>query len=71
MSIKTCTYDNPVTYRRECYQNGKLVYSYAANCLPPYTKTVPGELFFFGANVDDWMPGQLMGDATALSNKEN
>jgi len=71
MSIKTCTYDNPVTLQRECYHNGKLIYAYAAKCLPPYTKTLPGELFFFGSNVEDWVPGQIIGDARSLSNKEN
>lgn len=64
---KVCTYDNPGTQRRECWQNGRLLCFYSAEVL--LSKQPPrGNSLFFGANVGDWNPGQLVGDASAMPN---
>lgn len=68
-----CTYDNPATMARECWQDGQLVCKYDASMLfrklPPWgTQPVPPDRFFFGANIGDWNIGQLVGDASAMLN---
>jgi hypothetical protein len=66
--MAVCTYDNPATMARECWQDGKLICYYACQLLPPYTKEpIPDEHFFFGANIGPWKPGQMVGDAEAMS----
>lgn len=64
---KVCTYDNPATMARECWQDGKLVVSYSAELFFLKKWPVPRELYFFGASIGDWKTGQLVGDADALS----
>ena len=71
--MMVCTYDNPSTMARECWQNGRLVCKYDAALLlrklaPWETRPVPAEHFFFGANIGDWDTGQLVGDASAMPN---
>ena len=67
--MSVCTYDNPATMSRECWQDGKLLCKYSAvameqkNQWPP-----PPEKFFFGANVGDWNAGQIIGDSAAIGN---
>jgi hypothetical protein len=61
-----CTFDNPATWCRECWQDGKLLCSYSYLILPGIAREpIPGRLYFFGANVGEWSPGRLWGDPRA------
>ena len=65
--MAVCTYDNPATARRECWQDEKLLCSYSAKLLQPFAlERIPGEYYFFDANIGPWRTGQLAGDATAM-----
>ena len=65
-----CTYDNPATMARECWQDGRLFYSYSCQLFPPYAKSrIPGALLFFGANIGEWEPGRMVGDAEAIGER--
>ena len=65
--MSTCTYDNPATMSRECWQDGRLICAYSFKILPPFAKyPIPGYLFFFGANVGPWEEERLIGDAEAM-----
>jgi len=67
-NMKTFVHDNPATMRRECWQNGRIVCSYSWQVLPPFAKTsIPSSLFFFGANIGKFIPGQRItfGDCDA------
>lgn len=65
--MNTCTYDNPSTMARECWQNGKLICHYALDLLPPFAKNPPpAEHFFFGANIGPWKTGQMVGSVEAI-----
>lgn len=65
--MAVCTFDNPATMARECWQDGRLVCHYSFKILPPVAKApMPGHLFFFGANVGDWQAGQIVGDLSAI-----
>jgi hypothetical protein len=64
--VKVCTYDNPSTMARECWQGGKLLCHYSAS-LFLMRKKIPAEHFFFGANIGPWKTGQLVGDSDAMS----
>jgi hypothetical protein len=69
--VACCTYDNPNTMARECWQDGKLLCRYSASLLeralnPGETQPIPGERLFFGANIGEWSPGQMVGDAAAM-----
>lgn len=66
--MTVCTYDNPATMARECWQDGKVRSQYSFQLLPPYaSEPIPGKYFFFGANIGPWKPGQMVGDAGAIS----
>jgi len=68
--MKVCTYDNPATMARECWQDGRLLCSYSFRLLPPIAaKPIPAEHFFFGANIGPWRLRQIVGDAEAMSSK--
>ena len=73
--VKTCVIDNPNTMARECWQDGKLIYSYSS--LLFITKSVrdpaktawddlPAERVFFGAAIGPWKEGQIVGDIAAM-----
>ena len=68
--MATCTYDNPATMCRECWQDGKLLCSYSSMLMmskeswPP-----PPHKFFFGANIGDWKTGQMVGDRSAIGRR--
>ena len=64
--MATCTYDNPATMARECWQDGRLLYCYSAALFALPIWPVPAHLYFFGANVGDWNKGQLFGDGAAM-----
>lgn len=69
--MPACTYDNPATMARECWQDGRMLCSYSAALLlrkpsTGETQPIPGEHLFFGANVGDWNPGQVVGEGSAL-----
>lgn len=64
--MSVCVYDNPATWCRECWQDGKLIYSYNWQVLdlnPPIR-------LFFGANVGPWQEGRLVGDKQAMEKQE-
>lgn len=69
MTTRVCTYDNPVTMRRECWQDGQIVRSYAMEvfCL---RQRIPGRFLFFGANFGEWTTGQIVGDPWAMLTPE-
>ena len=60
--MAVCTYDNPATMCRECWQDGELLHSYSLALMeqkgPKY--------FFFGANIGAWKKGQMVGDSAAI-----
>ena len=65
--MRVCTYDNPSTMARECWEEGSLRCSYKAELFPPFAlRPIPPEYFFFGANIGPWKTGQLIGDESAL-----
>ena len=62
-----CTYDNPSTMARECWQDGRLLCRYKAQLLPPFAKdAIPAEYFFMGANIGEWKTGRIVGDSSAI-----
>lgn len=61
-----CTYDNPETMARECWQDGRLLCKYDASLLLSRSP-IPREYFFFGANIGPWKEGQLWGDPAAMN----
>lgn len=65
--MKVCTYDNPATMQRECWQDGRLICSYSMQIIE--LGNIPAEHFFFGANVGKWKTGQLFGEIEAMENK--
>ena len=66
--MAVCTYDNPATMARECWQDGELICHYAFQLLPPFAKEpIPTRHFFFGANIGPWKLGQMVGDAVAMT----
>lgn len=63
--MKVCTFDNPDTLRRECWQDGKLVAFITAALMA--TKGFNGHRrMFFGLNIGPWKTGQLVGDPDAM-----
>lgn len=64
-----CTYDNPATMMRECWQDGRLLYAYSFKILLPFARRqeIPARLFFFGANIGPWKAGQHVGDMEAIA----
>ena len=69
--MAVCTYDNPDTTRRECWQDGKLVCSYASILYFLKEWPLPADAYFFGANVGDWKTGQFFGDKAAMNARQN
>lgn len=63
MKVRVCTYDSP-RMRRECWENGKLIY--AIDCSLLYAKGFSGPIFF-GANIGEWETGQIVGDPEAMN----
>ena len=64
-NMASCTYDNPDTFSRECWQDGRLLCSYSAKILQ--SKGFEGSAqFFFGANIGPWRTGQMIGDRDAV-----
>ena len=62
-----CVYDNPKTMARECWRDGRLTCCYSYELLPPISRDpIPAEYYFFGANVGNWTPGQVVGDPSAV-----
>jgi hypothetical protein len=65
--MSVCTYDNPDTLSRECWQDGRLISAYQLGLMMSKSWPPPPENLFFGANVGPWKSGQLLGDPTAMS----
>lgn len=65
--MAACTFDNPATMARECWQDGRLLISYPSHLwmLPEFP--IPADKFFFGANIGDWRTGQLAGAREAMN----
>lgn len=66
--MAACVYDNPVTMRRECWQNGVLVYWVTLELLLSVGSQGHPDLFF-GANVGPWTGGRVIGDKSAMEGK--
>jgi hypothetical protein len=68
-----CTFDNPETFQRECWQDGMLIYAYSAELFlsrkPFEERSRRGMKIFFGANVGEWKEGQMFGDHEAITSK--
>lgn len=64
--MSVCTYDNPVTMARECWQDGKLLCKYDSKLFFIEPFPIPAENFFFGANIGPWKTEQLVGDKEAI-----
>lgn len=72
--MNICTYDNPSTMRRECWQDGKLLCSYSYRLLGSQKGVAqpPPDRFFFGANVGPWEAGKFhVGDVSAMRRGED
>lgn len=63
--MTVCTYDNPATMRRECWQDGRLIHAYDSALYALMVWPVPARAYFFGANIGDWKAGQMVGDPSA------
>lgn len=64
--MAVCTYDNPSTMARECWQDGEMLCHYQAILFHLKPFPVPSDLFFFGANIGPWKAGQIVGDKDAI-----
>lgn len=64
--MAVCTYDNPATMRRECWQDGHIVCWYDSKLYALEKWNIPANSYFFGANVGDWKAGQIVGDPGAM-----
>lgn len=67
--MKVCTYDNPATLCRECWQDGLMIRSYALELFCSVQRILPS-MYFFGANIGPWMPGRVSGDFAAMHRPE-
>ena len=67
MKLRTCVYDSPKG-RRECWENGTLIY--AIDALLLVRKGGPGFPIFFGANIGPFETGQIVGDPKAMGKWE-
>lgn len=70
-TMAVCTFDNPATMCRECWQDQELVCSYdfilfALPDAPGETQPIPGRYLFFGANIGPIIKGQIVGDQDAI-----
>jgi len=60
-----CVYDNPITMRRECWQNKKLIYFISYEFF--YLKEFPRINVHVGINLlGDWKEGQYFGNKSAI-----
>ena len=66
MNTNICTYDNPATMCRECWQDGKLICSYSYTFFSFEKCQIPVKNFFFGANIGIWIEGQIIGNSEAI-----
>lgn len=64
--MKTAVYDNPNTMRREGWQDGVLVFSYSFELMMSKSWPPPAMYFHMGANIGEWICGQILGDADAI-----
>lgn len=65
--MKLLVYDNPATMRRECWQDGTVIWSCAFDLFYMEPFPIPPRNFFFGANIGPWKKGQMVGDPEALN----
>ena len=64
--MPVCTYDNPKYWRRECWQDGRLVCWYSFGIFLFRDAKIAPESLFFGANIGPWREGQIVGDERAM-----
>lgn len=64
--MPVCTYDNPNNWRRECWQDGRLVCWYSFEFFFFRDAKIAPEALFFGANIGPWREGQIVGDERAM-----
>jgi len=64
--MPVCTYDNPMSMMRECWQDGKLQAAYSAKLYALKKWPIPPHLYHIGANIGDFNPGSVWGDITAM-----
>lgn len=64
--MPVCTYDNPNNWRRECWQDGRLVCWYSFEFFFFRDAKIAPEMLFFGANIGPWREGQIVGDERAM-----
>ena len=65
--MKTCVYDNPNTMARECWQDGKLFYSYSAELISQKGHWPPPRKYFVKqSDIGNWKTGQIVGDILAM-----
>lgn len=63
--MPVCTYDNPYTMRRECWQNGALIASASIKMIENRDQ-VSQPIMFFGLNTGRWKTGKMVGDPEAI-----
>jgi len=64
--VKCCVFDNPATWRREAYQDGKMLCDVSAELL--LQKGFEGHRDFpWILNCGPWQEGRLVGDSKALT----
>lgn len=61
--MAACTYDNPLTMMRECWQDGERVCAVAREVLED-GRNIPAPQTF--DNITPWKSGQHIGDLSAL-----
>lgn len=67
--MAVCTYDNPLTMMRECWQDGVMQAAYPSElyALREWPMHKFGHIYHFGANLmRDWKTGQMVGDPQAM-----
>lgn len=62
-----CTYDNPNTFSRECWQDGRLIYALSEEVFFLTKWPLRPRDFFFGAAIGPWKDGQVVGDPAAIA----
>lgn len=64
--MSACTYDNPATMSRECWQDGRLMAAYTLDAMMGGDWPPPARRCHMGANIGEWKAGRIVGDADAI-----
>lgn len=68
--VSVCTFDNPNAWRRECWQDGRMVFAISKTAFFLKRWPIPPRYFFFGANIGPWKDGQVVGDPNAIGDDD-